>query len=150
MSKIATEQEAYNIGGQGTPVANKCATNARAYALGCKKLSVADNKLVQLSELEISIYNLGTVKFSGYYHAYKSTKKGQVYGHIELTSMTAPATIVFTVYTDSESIEVTVFKGSSSGDNSREFNYYGGSVINELANQASIVTKGYKCTFQKI
>lgn len=59
MGKIATEQEAYGIGGKGTPVANKCCTRSRAIALGCK---VSGNysllQLVQLSDLSKSGYTL--------------------------------------------------------------------------------------------
>lgn len=52
MGKIATEQEAYNIGKQGTPHGNKCCTKARVETLGCKvSESYASNQLVQLEDL---------------------------------------------------------------------------------------------------
>lgn len=52
MGKIATEQEAFEIGGQGTPTFSKCCTKTRAEALGCRvNDTVQDNKLVQLSTL---------------------------------------------------------------------------------------------------
>lgn len=57
MSKIATEQEAYNIGGSGSPVDKKMCTKARAIALGCTvNGSYANNQLVQLADLESSKY----------------------------------------------------------------------------------------------
>lgn len=52
MGKIATEQEARNIGGKGTATNNKCATKSKAQALGCNvKGSYKDNQLVQLNDL---------------------------------------------------------------------------------------------------
>lgn len=57
MSKIATEQEAYNIGGSSSPVDKKMCTKARAIALGCTvNGSYTDNQLVQLADLESSKY----------------------------------------------------------------------------------------------
>lgn len=51
-SKIATEAEAYAMGGSGTPNGNKACTNARAQALGCKALSnYSSNQLVPKSSL---------------------------------------------------------------------------------------------------
>ena len=61
MSKIATEQEAYNIGKLGTPVTNKCCTKERAEELGCKvNGSYSSNQLVQLSDLTKNLpeYNI--------------------------------------------------------------------------------------------
>lgn len=43
MSKIATEQDVYNVGKQGTPVANKCCTKQRMEALGCKGINGVEN-----------------------------------------------------------------------------------------------------------
>lgn len=52
MGKIATEQEAYDIGKQGTPNGNKCCTKSRAEALGCTvKDDIPSNKLVQISDI---------------------------------------------------------------------------------------------------
>lgn len=51
-SKIATEAEAYAIGGKGTPNGNKACTNARAQALGCKSVSGhSSNQLVPKNSL---------------------------------------------------------------------------------------------------
>ena len=43
MSKIATEQDVYNVGKQGTPVANKCCTKQRMEALGCRGTNGVEN-----------------------------------------------------------------------------------------------------------
>ena len=52
MGKIATEQEAYNIGGAGVPTNKKCCTKTRTEALGCSVSGLyASNKLVQLADL---------------------------------------------------------------------------------------------------
>lgn len=54
MGKIATEQEAYNIGRKGSiSEANKCCTELKATQLGCSVASPSGfaNKLVQLSQL---------------------------------------------------------------------------------------------------
>lgn len=52
MGKIATEQEAYDIGKQGTPNGNKCCTKSRAEVLGCMiNGSYSNNQLVQLEHL---------------------------------------------------------------------------------------------------
>lgn len=52
MGKIATEQEAYNIGKKGTPNGNKCCTKTRAEELGCKvNGSYNYNQLIQLDDL---------------------------------------------------------------------------------------------------
>ena len=54
MGKIATEQEAYNIGGvkDGLFVANKCCTKERAEIMGCDvNGEYEDNQLVQLEDL---------------------------------------------------------------------------------------------------
>lgn len=53
MSKIATEQEAYNIGGKGTPITNKCVTQDRAInTFNCQVAgSYRDDQLVQLADL---------------------------------------------------------------------------------------------------
>lgn len=52
MGKIATEQEVYDIGKQGTPNGNKCCTKSRAEALGCTvKDDMSSNKLVQISDI---------------------------------------------------------------------------------------------------
>lgn len=62
MGKIATEQEAYNIGGIGTPTKEKCCTKTRAEALGCKVSgSYTNNQLVQLQDLSkaYSVYGIG-------------------------------------------------------------------------------------------
>ena len=50
MGKIALEIEVYSVGGEGTPVANKCCTKSRAEALGCKikdGYSYASNQLIE-------------------------------------------------------------------------------------------------------
>lgn len=52
-SKIATEAEAYAIGGKGTSNGNKACTNARAQALGCESVSGhSSNQLVPKSSLK--------------------------------------------------------------------------------------------------
>lgn len=59
MSKIATEQEAYNIGKTGTPVSNKCCTKARAEALGCTIIDrYSSNQLVKLNDLNRQVYRV--------------------------------------------------------------------------------------------
>lgn len=60
--KIATEQEAYSIGGKGTPVTNKMVTEVRAEALGCKILgdrTQTGNKLVVKVNLAKTSISLG-------------------------------------------------------------------------------------------
>lgn len=62
MGKIATEQEAYNIGKKGTPTYRKCCTKTRAEALGCEVSNgYKSNQLVQLTSLSKS-----AVTFTGY------------------------------------------------------------------------------------
>ena len=52
MGKIATEQEAYNIGGSGSYTTNKCCTKSRAEELGCNVSgSYTSSRLVQLEDL---------------------------------------------------------------------------------------------------
>ena len=58
MSKIGTEQDAYNLSGIGTPIPNKCITATRVRELGCSifdedTFPVADNQLVEKERLEI-------------------------------------------------------------------------------------------------
>ena len=56
MGKIATEQEAYNIGKKGTPITNKCCTKTRAEALGCKvDGDYVSNQLVQKEHLSQAV-----------------------------------------------------------------------------------------------
>lgn len=56
MGKIATEQEAYNIGKSGIPTSNKCCTKTRAEELGCKVSGVYEsNQLVQLVHLSTNV-----------------------------------------------------------------------------------------------
>lgn len=43
MGKIATEQDVYNIGQTGTPIANKCCTKQRMEALGCTGTNGIEN-----------------------------------------------------------------------------------------------------------
>lgn len=43
MGKIATEQDAYDVGKKGTPVANKCSTKQRMEALGCTGINGVEN-----------------------------------------------------------------------------------------------------------
>lgn len=57
MSKIATEQEAKEIGGAlGSVIENKCCTKARAQELGCSmkrnSSSIDSNQLVELDNLQ--------------------------------------------------------------------------------------------------
>ena len=53
MGKIATENEAYEIGGSGTPVTNKCCTKSKAEEFGCLvEGDYSNNQLVQLSDLK--------------------------------------------------------------------------------------------------
>lgn len=52
-SKIATEAEAYAIGGEDTPNGNKACTNARAQALGCESVNGhSSNQLVPKDRLK--------------------------------------------------------------------------------------------------
>lgn len=148
MSKIATEQEAYNIGGKGTPVAKKCATNARAYALGCKKLSVADNKLIEASKLVRDLIDLGDVIFSGSYTA-NSGSTAITTGTINLLSIDAPEELEFRVFTPHSWVDVTVSKGKREGSDSKLVRHYSGPTYDEDAISASISTEGYSCIFRK-
>lgn len=148
MSKIATEQEAYNIGGKGTPVANKCVTNARAYVLGCKKLSVADNKLVEVSALSKNIINLGPIRFYGSYTADAGATEIKT-GTIELLSTDAPEDLEFVVGMPHTAIVVVVSKGKRIGRNSEFNKNYYGPTYNEQANAAYFKTPGYTGMFQK-
>lgn len=43
MSKIATEQDVYNVGQTGTPTVNKCCTKKRMEALGCTGINGIEN-----------------------------------------------------------------------------------------------------------
>ena len=43
MSKIATEQDVYDVGKKDTPVANKCCTKQRMEALGCRGTNGVEN-----------------------------------------------------------------------------------------------------------
>lgn len=43
MSKIATEQDVYNVGQTGTPTANKCCTKKRMETLGCMGINGGEN-----------------------------------------------------------------------------------------------------------
>lgn len=43
MSKIATEQDVYDVGKKDTPVANKCCTKQRMEALGCTGINGVEN-----------------------------------------------------------------------------------------------------------
>lgn len=43
MSKIATEQDVYNVGKKDTPVANRCCTKQRMEALGCTGTNGVEN-----------------------------------------------------------------------------------------------------------
>lgn len=148
MSKIATEQEAYNIGGKGTPIAKKCVTNARAYALGCKKdSSISDNKLVEASELIRELIVLGDVQFSGSYSA-DAGSMAITTGTITLLSIDAPEELEFRVFTPHSWVDVTVSKGKREGRDSKLVRNYSGPTYNEDAIRASISTEGYSCSFR--
>ena len=72
MGKIATEQEAHDIGGSGTPVSNKCCTSQRARELGCKVSGMYTiNQLVQVEDLSVQAI---TVAFSGFLPSGRSIK----------------------------------------------------------------------------
>lgn len=148
MSKIATEQEAYNIGGKGTPIAKKCVTNARAYALGCKKLSVANNKLIEVSALIRDLINLGNAYFSGSYIS-NAGFRATTTGSIELINVDAPEDLEFRVFTQHSYIDVKVSKGQRKGSNSKFDRNYSGPSYDEEAINASILTEGYSCIFTK-
>ena len=66
MGKIATEQEAYNIGGtkDGLFVANKCCTKERAEIMGCDVNEDYDsNKLVEIEDLTVNpVFSCSTLK----------------------------------------------------------------------------------------
>lgn len=66
--QIATEQEAYQIGGKGSPVANKCLTQGRVSSFGCKTsiTSTNSNQLVVYSRLSKAVTSLGTCELSGF------------------------------------------------------------------------------------
>lgn len=66
--QIATEQEAYQIGGKGSPVANKCLTQGRVSSFGCKTsiTSTNSNQLVVYSRLSKAVTSLGTCKLTGF------------------------------------------------------------------------------------
>ena len=57
MDQIATETQAYNIGGSGSAVTNKMCTHARALELGCQdSAGYATNRLVRTSNLSFRPY----------------------------------------------------------------------------------------------
>ena len=72
MGKIATEQEAHDIGGSGTPVSNKCCTSQRAQELGCEVSGMYTiNQLVQVNDLSVQAI---TVAFTGFLPRGRSIK----------------------------------------------------------------------------
>ena len=58
--RIATELEAYNIGGKDIPVTNRMVTKVRAEVLGCSvSISATENQLVPASSLSRTRISLG-------------------------------------------------------------------------------------------
>ena len=100
MGKIATEQEVYNVGQTGTPIANKCCTKQRMEALGCEGINGVENyennRLVPQNSYKQAPYK---IKFSGMNHyatdvqvtasngddVYLSTDNQYYYLHIPVT-----------------------------------------------------------------
>lgn len=74
MGKIATEQEAYNIGKKGTPQSNKCCTKSRASDLGCQvKGNYSNSQLVQVSDLSKSSFIVVSPTSLSYYRGQQTT-----------------------------------------------------------------------------
>lgn len=64
--RIATELEAYNIGGKDSPITNKMVTKVRAEVLGCSvSISAAENQLIPTSSLSKARISLGHLSASG-------------------------------------------------------------------------------------
>ena len=76
MGKIATEQEAYNIGKLGTPVTNRCCTKSRAQALGCIVSGSYRNynQLVQQSDLSEGDPTVTILNYDYGYYCFQPTK----------------------------------------------------------------------------
>lgn len=87
MSKIATEQEAYQIGRKGSPVDKKCCTKQRAVELGCNVTTEYDNnQLVQKSDLSHPVLRTMGIYFQGLWYQYGARipiKNFQPYGEYE-------------------------------------------------------------------
>lgn len=82
MSKIGTEQDAYNLSGIGTPVPNKCITATRVRELGCSifdedTFPVADNQLVEKERLEVK-----TTRYFGAIVTIPNTGMGDVVSYV--------------------------------------------------------------------
>ena len=82
MSKIGTEQDAYNLSGIGTPVPNKCITATRVRELGCSifdedTFPVADNQLVEKERLEVK-----TTRYFGAIVTIPNTGMGDIVSYV--------------------------------------------------------------------
>ena len=91
MSKIATEQDVYNVGKQGTPVANKCCTKERVSDLGCiLTQSRNSNQLViegTYSKLyQIHLYHSNAFQYSLYSGTNASYSQVSSSGTLTITS----------------------------------------------------------------
>lgn len=77
MGKIATEQEAYNVGKLGTPVTNKCCTNSRAQELGCIVSGNYRNynQLVQQSDLSEGGPTVIILNYDNGYYAFQPYRR---------------------------------------------------------------------------
>lgn len=75
MGKIATEQEAYNIGKLGTPVTNKCCTKSRAEMLGCSVSGTYRNyQLVQQSDLSEGGPRVTILNYDNEYYVFQPVR----------------------------------------------------------------------------
>ena len=98
-NQIATEQEAYAIGGKGSPVANKCLTQGRVSSFGCKTsiTSTNSNQLVVYSRLSKAVTSLGTCELSGFMSSSPSGVGYEVSADISGSGYTAKSGVTISI-----------------------------------------------------
>lgn len=140
----ATEQEAYDIGGKGTPISNKMATENRAKELGCKITgleTVDGNKLVVKTDLAKAITSLGPVTIKS--GRLTINKTGGSWDYDFSWTVPLPEKMNFTVtYTNAltgesySKVTNTISQGSTSAQGRRtdKFSFVEGTFVGTASN----------------
>lgn len=157
INQIATEQEAYQIGGKGSPVANKCLTQGRVSSFGCKTsiTSTVSSQLVVYSRLSKAVTSLGTCKLSGFMSSSPSGAGYKVSANISGSGYTVRSGVTM-------SIEVTYdtrhrgvnYRGISLGSSTFSDSWNSGMLISTISVSGPItsvrlvsITDGYDIDF---
>ena len=128
MDKIATEQEAYDIGETGIPNGNKCCTKQKALELGCKisantDFAYMDNELIPLSRLQKPVMDIN-IHFT----------------IVNYGEVITPTTVRILTYKDSSYTKIIHDTGVTIGENNETFNGYDSRSISSQIHYTNDIT----------